>query len=111
MTVVFLISKGVVVSTQKIIEEKLQELNPTHVEIINESHMHAGPATDSHFKLVVVSEAFESVRTVARHQKLYKILAQELQGPVHALSLFLYTPEEWQQVEVPSSPNCMGVGQ
>jgi len=106
-----LISKGVVVSTQKIIEEKLQELNPTHVEIINESHMHAGPATDSHFKLIVVSEAFESVRTVARHQKLYKILAQELQGPVHALSLFLYTPEEWQQVEVPNSPSCMGAGQ
>lgn len=98
-------------STEEVIKTKLQELSPVHLEILNESHMHAGPATDSHFKLVVVSEAFESVRTVARHQKLYKILAQELQGPVHALSLLLYTPEEWQQAEVPNSPNCMGKGQ
>lgn len=98
-------------SIQERIQEKLQELNPVHVEIFNESHMHAGPASDSHFKLIVVSEAFVGVRTVARHQKVYKILAQELQGPVHALSLFLYAPEEWQQAEVPSSPSCMGAGQ
>lgn len=97
-------------SIQQKIQEKLQELTPVHVEIINESHMHAGPATDSHFKLVVVSDEFNGVRSVARHQKLYKILAEELQGPVHALSLLLYTPEEWQQAEVPSSPNCMGKG-
>ena len=97
-------------STQQNIQEKLQELTPAHVEIINESHMHAGPATDSHFKLVVVSDVFNGVRTVARHQKLYKMLAEELQGPVHALSLLLYTPEEWQQAEVPNSPNCMGKG-
>lgn len=97
-------------SIQERIQEKLQELNPVHVEIFNESHMHAGPASDSHFKLIVVSEAFAGVRTVARHQKLYKMLAQELQGPVHALSLFLYTPDEWQQVEIPNSPNCMGQG-
>lgn len=98
-------------STQKTMEEKLQALEPEHLEIINESHLHAGPASDSHFKLVVVSNAFAGVRKVARHQKLYKMLASELQGPVHALSLFLYTPDEWQQADVPNSPNCQGAGQ
>ena len=98
-------------SLESTIKQKLQELNPTHVEIINESHMHSGPATDSHFKLVVVSTEFENVRAVARHQRLYKMFSEELQGQVHALSLFLYTPEEWQQAEVPSSPNCRGLGQ
>lgn len=98
-------------SLESTIKQKLQELNPTHVEIINESHMHSGPATDSHFKLVVVSTEFENVRAVARHQRLYKMFAEELQGQVHALSLFLYAPEEWQQAEVPSSPNCRGLGQ
>src|SRR5690554_7555960 len=96
-------------SLESTIKQKLQELNPTHVEIINESHMHSGPATDSHFKLVVVSTEFENVRAVARHQRLYKMFAEELQGQVHALSLFLYTPEEWQQAEVPSSPTGRGL--
>src|SRR5690554_4190750 len=100
-----------VLRLERSIKEKLQDLNHTQVEIITESHMHSGPATDSHFKLVAVSTEFENVRAVARHQRLYKMFSEELQGQVHALSLFLYTPEEWQQAEVPSSPNCRGLGQ
>ena len=46
--------------------------NPSHVEISNESHMHAGPATDSHFKLVMVAEAFTDMTAVKRHQAVYK---------------------------------------
>ncbi|MAD46818.1 MAG: transcriptional regulator [Oceanospirillaceae bacterium] len=90
------------------IKTKLADLNPQHLELINESHMHAGPATDSHFKLVLVSEAFDGQRVVARHQSVYQRLADELAGPVHALALHLYTPSEWQEAEVPASPNCQG---
>lgn len=90
------------------IQNKLQVLQPQVVDVVNESHMHAGPATDSHFKLVVVSDAFAGVRPVARHQQVYALLADELAGPIHALALHLYTPEEFQTVQVPLSPNCLG---
>jgi len=94
---------------QSVIQEKLQSLAPTVLDIINESHMHSGPATESHFKVTLVSDAFSGMRTVARHQKVYGILADELQGPVHALALHLYAPDEWQgEQQVPASPTCQG---
>lgn len=47
---------------------------------------------------------------VRRHQAIYKVLAEELAGPVHALALHLYSPEEWEATghTAPESPNCMG---
>lgn len=98
-------------SVEDIIHQKLHSLSPVYVQLVNESHMHAAQAAASHFKLVLVSEAFAELRPVARHQKIYQLLATELAGPVHALALHLYTPEEWQQSQVPDSPNCMGQGQ
>lgn len=88
-------------------------LQPTHMDLLNESHMHAGPATDSHFKLVVVAEAFRGLGRVKRHQAIYQVLQDELQssgrgGSVHALALHLHTPEEWTAVAVPASPRCAG---
>lgn len=88
-------------------------LHPIHMELANESHLHAGPATDSHFKLVVVAEAFRGQGRVQRHQAVYRALQDELQsaglgGSVHALALHLYTPEEWTAVDVPASPLCAG---
>src|SRR4051794_20265102 len=79
---------------------------PEHLELINESHMHAGLRTDSHFKLVLVSEAFAGLNKVKRHQAVYRLLSDELGGPVHALALHLYTPTEWGAIEVPESPRC-----
>ncbi|HWK55017.1 MAG TPA: BolA family protein [Hyphomicrobiales bacterium] len=79
---------------------------PLHLELHNESHMHAGPRTDSHFKLVLVSAAFEDLPKVKRHQLVYRQVADELAGPVHALALHLYTPDEWALVQVPDSPRC-----
>ncbi|WP_420590330.1 BolA family protein [Bacterioplanoides sp.] len=97
------------VSVEQTISSKLQPLEPEHLEIANESHMHSGPATDSHFKLTVVSDQFDGKRPVARHQLVYGLLADELAGPVHALALHLYTPQEWQQSgQAPDSPNCRG---
>ncbi len=87
-----------------------QALDPVHVDLVNESHMHAGPATDSHFKLVVVSNIFEGKSRVRRHQTLYQLLAEDLAGPVHALALHAYTPAEWMEKtgQSPQSPPCLG---
>jgi BolA protein len=88
-------------------------LQPEYVELTNESHLHAGPATDSHFKLVLVAGAFRQQSRVKRHQAVYRVLQDELQasgpgGSVHALALHLHTPEEWSGVAVPASPLCAG---
>ncbi|MGV3593343.1 MAG: BolA family protein [Gammaproteobacteria bacterium] len=91
------------------IEQKVvAALQPTHLELHNESHMHAGPRTDSHFKLVAVATAFEGLSKVKRHQLVYGLVAEELAGPVHALALHLYTPAEWESQTVPASPQCAG---
>jgi len=91
------------------ISRKIQEQFPDcHFELLNESAMHAGPATESHFKLILVSPFFKELSKVKRHQAVYKVLAQELAGPVHALALHLYSPDEWssRSGKAPDSPNC-----
>jgi stress-induced morphogen len=100
-------------TTEYRINERLTAtLHPQHLEVGNESHMHAGPATESHFKLVVVARGFEALSRVKRHQLVYSILQDEFQssghGSIHALALHLFTPEEWKQVTVPDSPLCAG---
>ncbi|GAA5316463.1 MAG: transcriptional regulator BolA [Candidatus Pelagadaptatus aseana] len=96
---------------QSTIETKLKDaLNPSHLQVVNESHMHSVPEnSETHFKVVIASDAFDGVRKVARHQKIYQLLNEELAGEVHALALHTYTPAEWQeQQQAPDSPNCMG---
>jgi BolA protein len=99
-------------SVQQEIQKQLQQLlDPTYLEVVNESHMHSVPAnSETHFKVVIVSGGFDGKRKVARHQKIYGALASQLQGPVHALALHTYTPDEWQQRQeaTPQSPDCMG---
>lgn len=100
------------VMMQQQIETKLKEaLTPQYCVVENESHMHGGPATESHFKVTLVSPQFEGERAVRRHQRVYGLLDQELAGGVHALALHLYTPTEWQaQGSAPDSPDCRGGG-
>jgi BolA protein len=99
------------IEMEQIIRNKVEQaLSPKVLEILNESHMHAGPAANSHFKVTVVSDVFEGKRPVARHQMIYKILADELAGEVHALALHVFTEGEWQKSggSVEASPNCQG---
>lgn len=96
---------------EQIIRNKIeQEFTLKEVIILNESHMHSGPAENSHFNLTLVSEDFNGKRPVARHQMVYKVLADELAGEVHALALHLFTAEEWLKAgnSSKSSPNCQG---
>lgn len=84
-------------------------LQPAEFVLENESHLHGGPATESHFKVTVVTDKFEGESRVKRHQRLYGLLADELKGEVHALALHLYTPAEWaERHAAPASPACRG---
>ena len=98
-------------SVQQIIESKLQTaLSPQYLEVENESHRHSGPATESHFKIIVVSEKFSEQSRVKRHQRVYALLTEEMAHGVHALALHLYSPPEWQErkQQSPNSPDCRG---
>lgn len=96
----------------EIIEKLQNSLKPEHLEVINESHMHnVPPGSESHFKVVAVSNEFNGKMLVARHRLINKALAEELEGPVHALSLHTMTPDEWtEKGTAPESPPCMGGG-
>jgi BolA protein len=84
------------------IHEKLTDgLDPVRLEIIDESHLHAGhvgarPEGETHFRVLVVSDAFVGQNRVARQRMVYGLLAEELAANVHALSLTTLTPEEDQ---------------
>ena len=95
---------------QNVIEEKLTEaLTPDFLDILNESHMHSGPATESHFKVVAVSKIFEGKMLIARHRMINSALKDELQQ-IHALALHTMTPDEYAKKEgkVADSPKCEG---
>ncbi len=83
---------------------------PEYLEVVNESHQHNVPeGAETHFKVVIASAAFVEHTQVARHRLVYAVLAELVQGPIHALALHTYTPEEWLDVSVsPNSPNCRG---
>ena len=72
---------------------------PTRLEIEDESARHAGhagaaPGGESHFDVTIESQAFEGANKVTRQRMIYKALAEELAGPVHALSLKALAPGE-----------------
>ncbi|MBK6510842.1 MAG: BolA/IbaG family iron-sulfur metabolism protein [Haliea sp.] len=99
-------------TVQQDIEQQLQDrFSPVVLEVANESHMHSVPAnSETHFRVVLVSANFDGRTRVARHQQVYVALADQLQGPVHALALHTYSPDEWQRREqpAPASPQCRG---
>ena len=99
-------------SVQERIEEKLRaSLSPVHLQVINESHMHSvPPGSESHFKLVVVAEAFEGQDRVRRQQAIHRILGDELERDVHALTMQTLTAAEWQASggAIQESPDCRG---
>ena len=93
------------------IETKLGTLEPLHLEVVNESgHHNVKPGSESHFKVVIVSPKFEGMRLLERHRVINQMLADELAGSVHALSIHAYTEANWEQRfgQAPMSPPCLG---
>lgn len=100
---------------QENIERKLRLGVPAllHLEVINESGRHSvPPGSESHFKVVLVSERFGGVGLLARHRIINEILANELANDIHALAIHAYTQKEWlaRTKEAPLSPPCLGGG-
>jgi BolA protein len=87
-------------SVESSIREKLQRvLEPTRLDVINESHLHAGhtssPETgESHFRVLIVSPQFAGKSRLERHRLVNAALVDELKGKVHALAIKAYAPGE-----------------
>ena len=103
---------------QDTITRKLNDaFSPEHLEVINESYMHNVPeGSESHFKVLIVSDAFKDKMLIARHRMVNKILEEELNqdapgNSIHALALHTMTMEEWfKKGNAPDSPECLGGG-
>ena len=82
------------------IEKELRErLAAIHVDVIDESHLHAGHAGSrdggGHFRAVVVSTRFEGRTPVQRHRLVYEALGDAMGSEIHALSMRTLTPAQW----------------
>jgi BolA protein len=87
-------------ATLDAIQDKLQAaFQPTRLEIVDDSARHSGHAGareggESHFNVTIEAPAFAGMNKVARQRMVYRALAEELAGPVHALSLKALAPGE-----------------
>ncbi|MCY4041732.1 MAG: BolA family transcriptional regulator [Gammaproteobacteria bacterium] len=99
-------------STQERIERHLErEFAPSYLDVEDESAGHRGGAgAESHFRVVLVSDAFEGLPLIKRHRAVNACLADELTAGVHALALHTYTQQEWQDraASARPSPACAG---
>ncbi len=90
------------------LRERLNTLQPSYLQVVNESSGHGGyyPGKESHFKVVIVSDVFASLRLVQRHQKIYAAVGDLLSpGNIHALAIHAFVADEWQGQDT-SSPEC-----
>ena len=87
-------------NTQLKIEKKLRTYFNVHVlNIIDESHKHVNHKKDTnggHFKLLIVSNDFDNISLIKRHQLIYSILNEEMKK-IHAIAIHPFTPEEWKE--------------
>lgn len=81
-----------------LIEKKLQDaLSPTTLEVIDDSEMHRGhggyrEGGESHFTVIIQSDAFKGQSRVAMQRMVMQTLKEELAGPVHALAIKASAP-------------------
>lgn len=88
------------------------ELNLSHLEVIDESQNHSVPeGAESHFKVIAVATDFEAMNRLSRHRCLNKMAENEFTGGMHALAIHAYTESEWQDRygTAPMSPPCAKV--
>ena len=85
-------------TVQHTITNKLREaFTPESLDVIDESHLHGGhaghrPGGETHFRIYIVSDAFEGKSRIERHRMINATLATELAGPVHALAIKAQAP-------------------
>lgn len=97
---------------QRIRDILSQSLAPLELGVENESHMHSVPPnSETHFKVLVVSEVFEGKSRIDRQRLVNELLKSELQTGLHALTQKALTPKEWEtQKDTLNfvSPECLG---
>ncbi len=80
-----------------------ERLDAVHVEVEDESHLHAGHAGaregGGHFRAIVVSERFAGLNRVQAQRLVYGALADEMKGAIHALALRTLTPAQWHDLQ------------
>ena len=87
-------------STKDVITNKLREaFSPESLDVADESHLHEGhaghrPGGETHYRVYIVSPAFEGKSRVERHRMINTALASELAGSVHALAIYAQAPQE-----------------
>jgi BolA protein len=99
-------------SLQGAIEEKIRAaFAPIHLEVVNESHKHNVPRdSETHFKVLVVSELFEGKKIMEQHRMVNNVLEEEFTNGLHALALSTKTPAKWNASSgvLHESPPCLG---
>ena len=94
-----------------LLEDKLQKgLEPVLLEIIDESAQHHLPEKrESHFRVLIVSDKFEGLSLIKRHQWVHRLVSEQIKGKIHAFSQQTLTPEEFKHRggRLPSSPPCV----
>lgn len=112
MVLVYLARYNPGMDRREIIDQKIRDaLTPMHLEVVDESHQHNVPdGSQSHFKLVVVSDQFDGVSLIKRHRQINVLLKQEFELGLHALALHTMTPEEWYRKggKILATPECLG---
>ncbi|KAM6112574.1 bolA-like protein 1 [Phoenicopterus ruber ruber] len=85
-------------------------LQPTHLEVLDESPRHGGPpGAGTHLAVVVVSGRFAGLPPLRRHRLVHAALRAELAGPLRALAVVARTPQQWESdPRVPPRPPCLG---
>ena len=87
-------------STRDVIINKLREaFSPESLDVADESHLHEGhaghrPGGETHYRVYIVSPAFEGKSRVERHRMVNAALETELKGSVHALAIKAQAPNE-----------------
>ena len=86
----------------------IDEFNPSILSITNESYMHNVPeGSESHFKVILVSDSFKDVPKIKQHQTIYKALGN-IMNQIHALSIHSFDKEEFKHNPmIIDSPNCV----
>ncbi|MCP1291041.1 MULTISPECIES: BolA family transcriptional regulator [Chromobacterium] len=85
-------------ATVELLSAALQALTPEHLDIQDDSALHAGHAGardgGGHYTLTIVSARFQGLSRVHRHRLIYETLGDLMQTKVHALAIRAFTPEE-----------------
>jgi len=75
----------------QLLRERLTALEPVELEIVDESHLHAGhPGSRDgagHYRVTIVSPRFQGLRTVASHRLVYDLVRDLMPYPIHALAI------------------------